>query len=154
MSINTEKFWPRWLVSRLIAESKTWPRVPKIRWAYIRGPYVRWEKSGAEIDTDVRTLNANRVLRNLDSVDIGLRPEYGITHLQKDSEWGVLITVPFCFYFWYQIRKQAQRLSDGAVMVNVPGSERVITFRFGKGRWDARQETYIIPTMQAGLHWD
>ena len=147
-------FWPKWLIDYLTRQSATWPATPSIRWGYIRGPLVRWEKAGAPEGSDKFTDHANRLLHNLTAVGAGLPADYGITHLQKQSRFGFLIPRPFCLYMWWQIRPQATRLGDGAVLMYVPGSELCPTFRAGKARWDAFQKKYIIPTLQAALHWD
>lgn len=147
--------WPKWFVDWVEKDSETWAPVPRIRSAYIAGPSVRWEKLGAEDGTDIYlTALANKRLKNIGAADVGLSPEYGITHLQKQSRFGYLRTEPNCFYFWWQIRPQKQEVGDGNIMVNIPGSEICATFRFGLGRWDAHDKKYIKPTLQAGLHWD
>ncbi len=147
--------WPKWLVDWVEKDSEAWSPVPRIKSAYIVGPSVRWEKLGAENGTDVYLTGlANRELDDIGAAEAGLSADYGITHLQKQSRYGYLITEPFCFYVWYQFRPQKQKLSYGLLPVDIPGSEICATFRFGKGRWDAHDKKYIKPTLQAGLHWD
>jgi hypothetical protein len=146
--------WPKFIVDWVEENSKLWAPVPRIVAAYIAGP-VRWEKLGAENGTDVYLSGmANRKLENIGAAEAGLSADYGITHLQKQSKWGWLITEPFCFYVWWQIQPQQEKIGDGGVTVTIPGSEICPTFRIGKGRWDPVQKLYIKPTLQAGLHWD
>jgi len=150
----TNEHWPKWLVRYLERQSAKWPAVPSIRWAYIRGPFVRWEKAGAPQMSDRQTTNANRLLHNVKATDLEMPADYGITHLQKQSRFGFLIARPFCFYFWWRIRPQTAKVDPFGTLELIPGSERCLTFRFGKARWDALQNKYIIPTLQAGLHYD
>jgi hypothetical protein len=145
--------WPKWLVDWIERDSKNWAAVPRIRYGYVAGPSVRFEQAGARAEYQSSAL-ANRLIKNIGAVDIGIEADYGITHLQKQSHFGFIIAEPFCFYVWWQIRPQSTKLSDGSVLTTIPGSELCPTFRVGKGRWDALDHKYIKPTLQAGLHWD
>lgn len=81
---------------------------------------------------------------------------YAITHLQKKSKFGFLLMWPLCFHVWFTFKYQQQKLSDGNVLVDVPGSETVLYWRVGWKRWDAKNCTYIGPPTWygPGLHWD
>lgn len=54
-----------------------------------------------------------------------------ITHLQKYSHFGFMVTWPFCFHFWLFWRLQAREEGHW-----VPGSEQGIYFRTPGYRWD------------------
>ena len=147
--------WPEFIEAWVERDSRNWAPVPRIKWGYVRGPSVRWEKAGAQPGTDkFLTAFANKWIRNVGAAEAGLPADYGITHLQKQSRFGILRVAPFCFYVWFQIRPQKEKKLDDGTIVTVPGSELCPTFRIGKGRWDAGAKSYIRPTLQAGLHWD
>lgn len=146
--------WPQWVIDWIERDSETWAPVPSIRIAYVSGPTFRREKSGATDGSDYcATSLANRLVKDTSASDIGLDPSYGPTHLQKQSLFGFLITSPFCFHIWWQIRPQRTEM-DGPRLRNVPGSELCPYFRIGKGRWDALDQKFIKPTLYLGLHWD
>lgn len=67
-----------------------------------------------------------------------VRAEYSnkrviLTHLQKYSHFGFMVTWPFCFHFWLFWRLQA---GDDAAGWQ-PGTEQGIYFRTPGWRWDA-----------------
>lgn len=94
---------------------------PKAVFSLITGP-VRVEKSGD---------------RNI------------LTHLQKYSHFGFMVTWPFCIHFWAMW--QLQRGSDEAGWQ--PGTEEGIYFRTPGYRWDA--ELGMKWTWgYFGLRWD
>ncbi len=73
---------------------------------------------------------------------------YALTHLQKYSPFGFLLTWPFCFHVWFQFRKQ-----EGSEGRWEPGTERVFYARTPGYRMDIDYGMkwtwgYI------GLHWD
>ncbi len=79
------------------------------------------------------------------------KPEYGyaVTHLQKYSKFGFLLTWPFCFHIYWEFKKQTGNDIDGWV----PGSEKVFYARTPGYRMDIDYGMkwtwgYI------GLHWD
>lgn len=82
--------------------------------------------------------------------------DWAITHLQKKSKFGFLLMWPLCFHVWFTFKYQQQKLSDGNVLVDVPGSETVLYWRVGWKRWDAKDCVYIGPPTWygPGLHWD
>lgn len=55
-----------------------------------------------------------------------------LTHLQKFSYFGIMITWPFCFHFWLFWKKQAMDKNGW-----LPGTEQGIYFRTPGYRWDA-----------------
>lgn len=136
--------WPKFIVDWVEKNSKTWSPVPIVKWGYVSGPTMRWEKQGGG-DTFL-ALFSNRWLKNVSAKDAGLGPDWGPTHLQKQSKWGILRVSPFCLHVWYQFREQL----DGQ-----PGTELCLYWRFGKARWDAGDGKYIKPTWYGpGLNWD
>jgi len=56
-----------------------------------------------------------------------------LTHLQKFSHFGFMMTWPFCFHFWLFWKLQ-EKDSSGTW---IPGSESGIYFRTPGYRWDA-----------------
>lgn len=56
-----------------------------------------------------------------------------LTHLQKYSHFGFMVTDPFCFHFWLFWRLQTDSGRNGWV----PGTEQGIYFRTPGWRWDA-----------------
>jgi hypothetical protein len=85
-----------------------------------------------------------------------------LTHLQKSSRCGFLLTWPFCFHIWFFWKKQARKkVNFSNNLTNLiyisgdwlPGSERGIYFRTPGYRYDAELGMkwtwgYI------GAHWD
>jgi hypothetical protein len=72
-----------------------------------------------------------------------------LTHLQKFSHFGFMLTWPLCFHFWLFWRLQR---TDGPYGF-VAGSEQGIYFRMPGWRWDI--EEGMRPTKgYFGLHWD
>lgn len=72
-----------------------------------------------------------------------------LTHLQKYSRFGFLLTWPFCFHFW--IMWKLQQGNDPANWQ--PGTEQGIYFRTPGYRWDS--ELGMKWTWgYCGLHWD
>jgi len=72
-----------------------------------------------------------------------------VTHLQKYSQFGFLMTLPFCFHFWFFWRLQQGSDIDGWK----PGTEQGIYFRTPGYRWDT--ELGMKTTRgYFGLHWD
>lgn len=55
-----------------------------------------------------------------------------LTHLQKYSHFGFMLTWPFCFHFWLM-----WRLQKGTEGNWEPGTEQGIYFRTPGYRWDA-----------------
>lgn len=86
----------------------------------------------------------------------------GPSHLQKFTPWGpgFLISradesLPWwknCYHFWFIFRQQLKKPNGE----HIPGSERVLYWRFGWWRWDAGDDKYIGPFTWygPGLHWD
>lgn len=79
------------------------------------------------------------------------KPIYGfaVTHLQKYSKFGFLLTWPFCFHIWYTFKFQEG--DDGVGWK--PGTEKVLYARTPGYRKDTDYGMkwtwgYI------GLHWD
>lgn len=73
---------------------------------------------------------------------------YAVTHLQKYSRFGVLLTWPFCFHVWVTFKFQEGHEGDW-----IPGSEKVFYARTPGYRFDTDYGMkwtwgYI------GLHWD
>ncbi len=71
-----------------------------------------------------------------------------LTHLQKYSRCGFMVTWPFCFHIWFLWRKQ-----DIDFGTWIPGTEQGIYFRTPGWRWDwdlgmIRTNGYL------GTHWD
>lgn len=54
-----------------------------------------------------------------------------LTHIQKYSHFGFMMTWPFCFHFWL-----FWRLQDWVEFQWIPGSEQGIYFRTPGWRWD------------------
>lgn len=74
---------------------------------------------------------------------------YAVTHLQKYSKFGFLLTWPFCFHVYYQSKMQEGSDTDGWV----PGSEKVFYARTPGYRKDT--DTGMKWTWgYIGLHWD
>lgn len=85
------------------------------------------------------------------SVIVGMpRLDFGVlTHLQKYSPFGLMLTWPFCFHFWLFWKKQ--QFDGGGNWL--PGTEQGIYFRTPGWRWDA--DLGMIWTWgYFGLHWD
>lgn len=78
--------------------------------------------------------------------------DFAVTHLQKKSKCGFLIMWPFCLHFWWSFKPQQQ--APGGSWI--PGTEKVLYWRFGKWRWDAGDSKFIGPWTWygPGLHWD
>ncbi len=85
-----------------------------------------------------------------------------LTHLQKHSHFGFMITWPFCFHFWFMWRLQKRIQINGSRDINnpiyysgdwIPGSEQGIYFRTPGWRWDA-ELGMIFTKGYVGLHWD
>lgn len=55
-----------------------------------------------------------------------------LTHLQKYSHFGFMLTWPFCFHFWIFWKLQDWDISGGWI----PGTEKGIYFRTPGWRWD------------------
>lgn len=71
-----------------------------------------------------------------------------LTHLQKFSRFGFMITWPFCFHFWVFWRPQTE-YSGGWI----PGTEQGIYFRTPGWRWD--YDLGMKPTWgYLGSRWD
>lgn len=79
--------------------------------------------------------------------------DFAVTHLQKRSKFGFLLMWPFCFHLWYTFKYQEQKKENGYW---IPGTEKVLYWRFGRWRWDAGQCLFIGPWTWygPGLHWD
>ena len=76
-----------------------------------------------------------------------------VTHLQKFSRFGFLITWPFCFHFWLFWKKQEKHTFGFIDLGWEPGTEQGIYFRTPGFRWDAdlgMKWTWGY----FGLHWD
>lgn len=72
-----------------------------------------------------------------------------LTHLQKYSRFGFMLTWPFCFHFWFFWKLQEGDDTYGWK----PASEQGIYFRTPGWRWD--KDLGMIPTRgYFGLHWD
>jgi hypothetical protein len=61
-------------------------------------------------------------------------PRLVLTHLQKYSHFGFMLTWPFCFHFWLFWKLQA---TDPWAGNWLPGTEQGIYFRTPGWRWDA-----------------
>lgn len=73
-----------------------------------------------------------------------------LTHLQKYSHFGFMVTWPFCFHFWLFWKLQKK---DPWGEFWHPGTEQGIYFRTCGWRWDidlGMKWTWGY----AGLHWD
>ena len=71
-----------------------------------------------------------------------------LTHLQKRSPFGFMVTWPFCFHFWLMWREQLCTLDGWR-----PGTEQGLYFRTPGWRWD--YELGMKWTWgYIGLHWD
>ena len=71
-----------------------------------------------------------------------------LTHLQKYSHFGFMITWPFCFHFW--LFWKLQEWGEGGW---IPGTEQGIYFRTPGWRWDI--ELGMKGTWgYFGGHWD
>ncbi len=75
--------------------------------------------------------------------------DFAITHLQKKSKFGFLITWPFCFHIWFTFKEQQMDDHDEWL----PGTEKVAYARTPGYRKDIAYGMkwtwgYI------GLHWD
>lgn len=72
-----------------------------------------------------------------------------LTHLQKYSRAGIIITKPFGFHIWIMIKKQ-----EGNDIIGwKPGTEIGLYARTPGYRWDA--DLGMIKTKgYIGLHWD
>lgn len=76
---------------------------------------------------------------------------YQVTHIQKKSRFGFLLYWPLCFHIWFTFKFQEQNEQGDWL----PGTEKVLYWRFGAARWDAGDSKYICPTWYGpGLHWD
>ncbi len=72
-----------------------------------------------------------RIEKALEPFGVGFRTI--LTHLQKYSHFGFMVTWPFCFHFWLMWHLQAKdEYGDW-----IPGSEQGIYFRTPGWRWDA-----------------
>ncbi len=71
-----------------------------------------------------------------------------LTHLQKHSHFGFMVTWPFCFHFWFMWRLQRQGFGEW-----IPGTEQGIYFRTPGWRWDAELGMKFTRGY-FGLHWD
>jgi hypothetical protein len=90
--------------------------VPTVVFGYVAGPLVRLEDKSGRIG-----------FWNYIHWLVWRRPVLGfaVTHLQKYSKFGFLLTWPFCFHIYYQFKKQAGNDAAGWI----PGSERVFYAR-------------------------
>ncbi len=79
--------------------------------------------------------------------EVGANGQEILTHLQKHSHFGFMITWPFCFHFW--LFWKLQDWDEGWV----PGSEQGIYFRTPGYRWDADLGMKFTRGY-FGLHWD
>lgn len=72
-----------------------------------------------------------------------------LTHLQKYSHLGFMLTWPFCFHFWVM-----WKLQEGSDTTRwIPGTERGLYFRTPGWRWGA--DLGMISTLgYFGLHFD
>ena len=61
-----------------------------------------------------------------------------LTHLQKFSHFGFMLTWPFCFHFWLMWRLQLQDTNPESLNPTgwIPGSEQGIYFRTPGWRFD------------------
>lgn len=71
-----------------------------------------------------------------------------LTHLQKYSHFGFMMTWPFCFHFWVFLKLQEKENGQWK-----PGTEKGIYFRTPGWRWDA---DLGMKTTRGyfGTHWD
>ena len=73
-----------------------------------------------------------------------------ITHLQKHSYFGFMLTWPFCFHFWL-----GWRLQEGSDEVGwKPGTEGVFYFRTPGWRYDAELGYKWTNGYFPSGHWD
>lgn len=87
---------------------------------------------------------------------IRLEDDGNITHLQKYSPLGYLITWPFGFHFWFFWRKQLQRTYDDHGVTKtewVAGTEQGIYFRTPGYRYD-KDYGMIWTWGYIGSRWD
>ncbi len=77
-----------------------------------------------------------------------------LTHLQKYSHFGFMVTWPFCFHFWIMWRLQEYiNQLDSCGVRWLPGTEQGIYFRTPGFRWD-RDLGMIWTWGYFGLHLD
>lgn len=94
---------------------------------------------------------------------VRLEEDGNITHLQKYSPLGYLITWPFCFHVWFFWRKQAYAYDQIPLMGKmvdvpgtghwIPGTEQGIYFRTPGWRYDV-ELGMIWTNGYVGGHWD
>ena len=72
-----------------------------------------------------------------------------LTHLQKYSRFGFMVTWPFCFHFWLFWKLQDTTPKGGWI----PGTEQGIYFRTPGWRWDF-DEGMRWTWGYGGLRWD
>ncbi len=84
-----------------------------------------------------------------------------LTHLQKYSRFGFMLTWPFCFHFWIFWKLQDRRpyvITDKLIadveMRWVPGTEQGIYFRTPGWRWDAELGMKWTWGYFPSGHWD
>lgn len=75
--------------------------------------------------------------------------DYAVTHLQKYSKFGFLLTWPFCFHIWYTFRYQEGNDQIGWK----PGTEKVFYARTPGYRKDI-DYGMVWTWGYCGLRWD
>lgn len=123
--------------------------LPTVILGYVFGP-LRMERAGG----GDRYFQGGLLILRDPIRDAG--DEWAVTHLQKKSKFGFLITWPFCLHFYYTFKFQERKIgNDGVTELWVPRTEQVLYWRFGKWRWDAGDSKFIGPwTWYLGLRWD
>lgn len=79
---------------------------------------------------------------------------FQVSHIQKKSLFGFLLTWPFDFHFYISFKKQTSYEDNEGVTQWVPGSEKVFYVRSPGFRWEAGSGNYILTKGYIGLHWD
>jgi len=74
-----------------------------------------------------------------------------LTHLQKYSHFGLMLTWPFCFHFWLFWKLQEQNYHN--LNPWIPGTEQGIYFRTPGYRYDC-DLGYKWTWGYIGGHWD
>lgn len=148
--------WPKWFIAQVEKESLMWPAKPWIRWAFMRLP-VRFEQIGGQKDEHFGDIKASFIMYATDitAQDFKMPDDFGVTHLNFKSRWGILRLFPFCLTVWWWWRMKKYDITGHGI----PGSEFGPFLRIGKGRWVAGASkpfapVYDKPTFYFGFHGD
>ncbi len=123
---------------------RTTTTLPTVLLGYIQGP-IRREAQDGEIMWD---FPVSGWLLN-DKPHLIRGKEFAVTHLQKLSKFGFLITWPFCLHIYYSFKEQQMDEHDQWI----PGSETVFYARTPGYRKDI-DYGMIWTWGYIGLHWD